>query len=422
MTEKWFQHVWNVSPIYERPPRPDFRDRHMNKQLITAAILALVLPIFSAAETHSGFPVDILAGPPPQPVTVNGRTVLVYELHLTNYASLPIDVRGIEVFGDGADALASYRGHALDKAMIPVEKLSSADEPPTSGGAQAIAPGHSVLIFVDLVLNSGAAAPAKLRHQFSFSVPRQNKAPYETTLISPIVSVVQDSVPLLHAPLRGTGWIAYNAFSNGASGDHRRALNAFDGRERIPQRFAIDWVRIDSNGNLFHGDTKSNENFYAYGAEVLAVADGRVSDLKDGLPENEGSTERDDRTITLDNAVGNYVTLDLGHGRFAVYAHLQPRSFKVKLGDKVRAGQVLALLGNSGNSDAPHLHFQLVDANSPFGSEGIPYELESFTELGVVTDSATLDAGQASWQPKPGETPVVHPREFPADKAVVVFP
>ena len=63
-----------------------------------------------------------------------------------------------------------------------------------------------------------------------------------------------------------------------------------------------------------------------------------------------------------------------------------------------------------------------MDANSPFGSEGIPYELESFTELGVVADSAALDAGQASWQPKPGERPVVHAREFPADKAVLVFP
>jgi murein DD-endopeptidase len=154
---------------------------------------------------------------------------------------------------------------------------------------------------------------------------------------------------------------------------------------------------------------------------VLAVADGRVSDLKDGLPENVGSTERDNRTITLDNAVGNYVTLDLGHGRFALYAHLQPGSFRAKLGDRVKAGQVLAFLGNSGNSDAPHLHFQLVDANSPFGSEGIPYELESFTELGVAADSAALDAGQA-WQPKPGERPVVHLREFPADKAVLVFP
>lgn len=394
----------------------------MNKRIINSAILALLLPICSVAQTHSGFPVDIVVGPPPQPVTVNGRTALVYELHLTNYASLPIEVTGIEVFGDGTNVLASYRGQTLDSVMIPVEKLSSADQPPSSAAsAQTIAEGHTVLIFIDIVLDAGATAPANLRHEFSFSVPRKNKAPYETTFLGPIVPVVQDPTPVLHAPLRGSRWFANNAFSNGASPDHRRALNAYDGRERIPQRFAIDWVRIDSNGKLFRGDSAANENFYGYGAEVLAVADGRVSDVKDGLTENVGSTERDNRAITLDNAIGNYVTLDLGHGRFAVYAHLQPHSLRVKVGDKVRTGQVLALLGNSGNSDAPHLHFQLVNANSPFGSEGIPYELETFTELGVVADSAALDAGQA-WQPKPSERPVVHSREFPADKAVLNLP
>jgi murein DD-endopeptidase MepM/ murein hydrolase activator NlpD len=125
---------------------------------------------------------------------------------------------------------------------------------------------------------------------------------------------------------------------------------------------------------------------------VLAVADARVSDLRNGLPDNVGATERSSRVITVDSAVGNYVILDLGRGQFAVYAHLQPGSLKVKFGDHVNAGQLLALLGNSGNSDAPHLHFQLTDANSPMGSEGIPCELERFTQLGILGDQeAVLD-------------------------------
>jgi murein DD-endopeptidase MepM/ murein hydrolase activator NlpD len=83
---------------------------------------------------------------------------------------------------------------------------------------------------------------------------------------------------------------------------------------------------------------------------------------------------------------------------------------------------VLALLGNSGNSDEPHLHFQLTDTNSGMGAEGIPYEFESFTALGSVGDqAAVLDAGQP-WQRKTQATPVVHRREFPFDKAVVTFP
>jgi len=224
---------------------------------------------------------------------------------------------------------------------------------------------------------------------------------------------------VLAAPLRGSLWIAFNALS---SADHRRSLNAVDGRERIPQRFAIDWMHLGPDRRLFHSDAKSNANYYDYGAEVLAVADGRISDVKDDLPENNGSSERSSRSITIDNVVGNYVILDLGHGRFALYAHLQPGSLKVKVGDRVSVGQVLARLGNSGNSDAPHLHFQLMDSNSPLDSEGIPCEFASFTQLGLVDDQdAVLDAGQP-WQPKTQATPVVHRREFPFDKAVVTFP
>ena len=151
------------------------------------------------------------------------------------------------------------------------------------------------------------------------------------------------------------------------------------------------------------------------------MADARVSDLRDGIPDNNGSNERSERHITVDNAVGNYVILDLGHGHFAVYGHLQPGSLRIKIGDNVSAGQVLALLGNSGNSDAPHLHFHLVGANSPMASEGIPYEFATLTQLGVVDDSKALDAGEP-WRPKPTTTPVVHRREFPTDATVLAFP
>ncbi len=151
------------------------------------------------------------------------------------------------------------------------------------------------------------------------------------------------------------------------------------------------------------------------------MADGRISDLKDGLPDNAGQNEENTRNITLDNIVGNYLTVDLGRGRFALYAHLQPGSLKVRLGDNVRTGQVLARLGNSGNSDEPHLHFQLMDANSPLASEGLPYELETFTQLGVIDRIEALDAGKP-WQPRAGEVPIIHRHEIPFDDPVVIFP
>jgi len=275
------------------------------------------------------------------------------------------------------------------------------------------------VIFFDVTLDSPARLPAALRHRLSFSVARKNGAAIDRTLDGPIVTVARDPAPVLFAPLRGSAWVAFNALG---AADHRRSMNAVDGRERIPQRFAIDWMRLGPDGCLFHGDAKSNANFYGYGAEVLAVADGRISGLRDGLPDNLGSTERAARDISLDNVFGNYLILDLDQGRFAVYAHLQPGSLRVKAGERVSAGQVLALLGNSGNSDAPHLHFQIVNASSPMESEGVPYELKSFSQLGVVPEDPAVQDNGGVLLPKSKEKPVVHRSEFPLNNAAVSFP
>src|SRR5262249_10514520 len=152
----------------------------------------------------------------------------------------------------------------------------------------------------------------------------------------------------------------------------------------IAQRFAIDWLKLGDDGKGFHGDPKVNANWYGYGTEVVAVADGVVSEIKDGIPENVALTPERAVTINVETIAGDHVILSLANGRFALYAHLQPGSLRVKKGDRVRLGQVLGLLGNSGNSDAPHLHFHITDGASMLQSEGLPYELEAFTMLGVA--------------------------------------
>jgi len=159
---------------------------------------------------------------------------------------------------------------------------------------------------------------------------------------------------------------------------HRRAFIPVNGRAQIAQRFAIDWARLNADGKTFTGDAKDNKNYRAYGSDALAVADGVVTEIKDGIPENVPGINSRAVPITLETIGGNHVVLDIGHGRYAFYAHLQPGSLKVKLGDHVKRGQVLGLVGNSGNSTEPHLHFHLSNGNSPLGSEGIPYALESF--------------------------------------------
>ncbi|HSW69119.1 MAG TPA: M23 family metallopeptidase [Gammaproteobacteria bacterium] len=89
-------------------------------------------------------------------------------------------------------------------------------------------------------------------------------------------------------------------------------------------------------------------------------------------------TNLEDTYITEKSLPGNYIILDLGNGKYAGYAHIFPGSFKVKTGDRVTRHQIIAKLGNSGNSSEPHLHFQIIDNNSFLESNGIPYGFKHF--------------------------------------------
>ena len=214
---------------------------------------------------------------------------------------------------------------------------------------------------------------------------------------------VRDEGLVVAAPLRGGDWLATNGPSN--TSGHRRALIPVGGRAVIAQRFAIDWQRVGGDGSMFTGDRTQNRSYRAYGAEALAVADGTVTATKDGIPENVPGATRA-VSITLETVGGNHVIVDLGRGCYAFYAHLQPGSLRVKAGDRVKRGQVLGLVGNSGNSTAPHLHFHVSDASSPLGAEGVPYAFEAFE-------------ARAPGKHKPFKA---YSKQLPTDLEVVRFP
>ena len=85
--------------------------------------------------------------------------------------------------------------------------------------------------------------------------------------------------------------------------------------------------------------------------------------------------------MTLETVTGNSVVLQLGEDRFAFYGHLQPGSLRVKVGDRVKRGQLLGIVGNSGNSTGPHLHFHVADSPSPLAAEGVPYVIDAWDQL-----------------------------------------
>lgn len=122
------------------------------------------------------------------------------------------------------------------------------------------------------------------------------------------------------------------------------------------QRFAFDFVMTDSLGHHARTDGRRNDDYYAWGKNVLAPADGLVVEAIDGVRDN------DPAVMNQYSALGNAVIIQHSDTEYSVIAHMQRGSVKVRAGDKVSKGQLLGLCGNSGNSTEPHIHYHLQNA------------------------------------------------------------
>lgn len=383
--------------------------------LIVLALMAMQAPALAQSRAPIDLPVEMDVPIAPTPFKADGKTHFVYELHLTNFSSSELTISRVEVFAvSDATPLAQYEGAEL------TTRLARPGLPQANQEKQRVGGGMRAIVYIWVTVDAPTAAPVMLKHRVtaSLGVPAGSDGS-DATKSEPIevkgeggeIKIPSAAALVISPPLRGGEWLAANGPAN-ASG-HRRALIPVAGRAHIAQRFAIDWVQLREDGLTFKGDKLKNENYRCYGADALAVADGVVVAVKDGIPQNIPGANSRAVPITLETVGGNYVILDLGRGRYGFYAHLQPGSLRVKPGDKVRRGQVVGLVGNSGNSTEPHLHFHVSNANSPLASEGLPYVFESFEQQGKGW----------GWKAS-GTDAAVEKRsmEIPLQNAVVRFP
>lgn len=373
----------------------------------------LLLTCFSPAQTTSDqakggrpAPLQLSVLVPPSAFRGAGQWHLCYEIYLNNLSPYSWTVESIEAKSDKGATLLKVSGTGLDGVLF-----HPAIQPGKKGGPAAdIAPGESVVAFLWIDLPAGAPIPARLQHKFTVQKPGDEN----NYVVAAPTTAVSTQLPEIVSPLRGNNWVAGNGPSNTSA--HRRALIVIDGTPHIAQRYAIDWVQIGADNQTYSGDPKDNRSYHCFGSEALAVADGVVVEVKDGIPENTPSLDKRAVPITLETVAGNHVNLDLGGGVYAMYAHLQPGSIRVKVGDKVAPGQVIGLVGNTGNSTEPHLHFQLMNQNSPLGSDGIPYTLPGYKLIGKAAD-------EPETQPKMNRLPAPEARhgEIPMENEVVDF-
>jgi len=353
----------------------------------TAFVLQIAFLLMTQCFARQRGPrVDVVCPSPPLPVTIDKNKVLVYELHVTNFDTVPLTLKRVEIFAneESKEPLFTLEKDKLSGAMIRVgaAMMMSSGSSGAVQDSRIIDPGGRNVVFVWMELPVNRAVPASLKHQLVFSsTPAGARDPSDATLEDFQVPVTQYSVPILSPPFSGGIWLAGDGPANNSN--HRRSIFAIDGHIYSPERFAIDWVKVGPNGDSRHDGTTKNENWWGWGEPVLAVVDGEITEVVDEFPDN---TPHVLPTVTLDNIAGNHIILQIAQNRFVTYAHLQRRSIKVRVGDHVHRGDVLALLGNSGNTTGAHLHLQVTDRSSVLQSQGVPCVFADFTYLGPGAD------------------------------------
>jgi hypothetical protein len=153
-------------------------------------------------------------------------------------------------------------------------------------------------------------------------------------------------------------------------------------------QFAYDIFLLGRNGELIREEGSGNENWWGYGIPVIAPSDGIAVYARDDIPENERPGVLPNEAFyknvpdQLNATAGNHVIIDHGHEEYSLIAHLKHGSVAVEKGDHIKRGQQIGLVGNSGRSGAPHIHYAL--RNSPdFICDGLPSHFENLKLFGL---------------------------------------
>lgn len=358
----------------------------------------------------------VISAVAPDPIPVLGsdeRVHVAYELTVLNFAPRPAVITSVETLAPDGEVLTSLSEEEIAARTMIVADYGGAEPFDGDGPGLRIPAGKTALLVLDDTYADGDDVPTTVTHRISasFGTPESGDGgiavlwPDEVTQTGSPVTISTDQPVEISAPLEGQGWLV----SNGCCGldAHRNVLLPVGGRINGAERFALDLEMIDvaatrENGYdpsvEVDGDPTRNEDYLAYGAPVLAVADATVVAVEESVPDTPAGTLPLGPGFTLANLGGNSIVLELATDLFAVYYHLAPDSVTVDVGDHVSEGDEIARLGNSGNSSAAHLHFQLSRTPLIFSSDAVPYVIDEFTVVGAIDPAG----GELLDEPNPG--------------------
>jgi Peptidase family M23 len=329
------------------------------------------------------------AGPPRYVYGSDGRTHVDYDLVITNTFTTAATLTSLTVSGDGSRLLHLTGGALADHThQFPIAVRATDEIPPSA----------AVVTLVDVVLprSAGRHAPARLTNRIEYSLPPH--APFRaaigsTTIHGPILRTTRRAPVVIASPLRGSGWFSGNGCCAEPSSAHRSAVLVANGSSLVTiELFAQDWIKL-VNGDLFRGDGSRLSDWYGFGTPVYAAANGTVVSAINDRPEAPvGAPASSNPTVEKPKDFGgNQVVEKIGRGLYAGYEHLMTGSVMVRPGERLRTGQPIGRLGNTGNSSGPHLHFGIQDGPDLLTSNSLPFEIDHYTVQGVRLPPASTD-------------------------------
>ncbi len=366
-------------------------------------------------ETNAAVLSPLAFAPLAQPDPVLGaddKVHLAYEMQVLNASTASVALTSIETLDPAHD----------DAVLSTID----ADTLPTmlhiAGGVDGTTfpPGGSGYLFFDVQLDPTASIPKSLEHHFTMTVAsgegKTSQIEYDGVPVS-----VHDKAKavVIEPPLRGSGWVvgngccqpinAHRGATLSINGTARRA-RALRHRLRPARRRTARWRRA----------TPRRTRASATSATTSTPSPPGKVDRAPGRPAHRAARASFRPARRCRPRAATTSSSNIGHGRYAFYAHMQPGSLKVKVGDTVKTGQVLGLLGNTGNTDGAHLHFHIMDGPSPLLSNGLPFVFTTFTGEGVVTDGDALQKFRVT----PVDTAALagaHTKQMPMNLQVVAF-
>ncbi|MEN8857225.1 MAG: peptidoglycan DD-metalloendopeptidase family protein [Flavobacteriaceae bacterium] len=145
------------------------------------------------------------------------------------------------------------------------------------------------------------------------------------------------------------------------------------------QKYAYDLLMMEE-GKSFKNDGKSNDDYFVFGKQVIAPCDATIVEVITGVKDNIPG-ELNPKQLT-----GNTVVLKTANAEFLLFAHFKEKSIQVKVGQQVKAGDLLGLCGNSGNSSEPHLHLSLQNVKNMMEAQGGKLFFENIKVNGKIKE------------------------------------